>query len=421
MSDFNDLDAIFDRAAPAPSGPHRERVWEAVLAAAQPEAESSSSTYDPNEITNTGTMPALAPVVPMKPRRRPLYAALAAVAAVVVLIGGFVATRRNGRVITEPADQVTTTSARSTSTSPRRNPVTIDAKQLLASAPVDVTTFGPIAVGDFAYGLDRTPDGEIYFAGFDGFDATTFRVDTFNEKTGTATRYELPASFLKKLADGSMKYRGWTLGPSRILYGYEYQTASGPAVNVVAVPTELKRVSQVVAKEAVPPGATCERAPDGIRCGGKLVRSWVTNEGTTLGKTFDGDWYKFADAHKLTTEAASPATPAIDSGVDVTLPSGTVVTFTNLYAAFGSSQPAGLATQTGEFTNRECAFARVAYEGAGTTFVVCVDRSGGVRSSSYAALTGSLPGGSVELLTDGAFYTVRQTDTGSVLVKYPIG
>jgi hypothetical protein len=415
MSDFDDLDAIFERAAPAPSAEHREAVWQQVLAAAQP--SSTDATHDPNKITNTGTMPALAPVVEMRSRRRPLYAGLAAAAAVVVLIGAFAATRRNGRVATDPAGQVTTTTERSTTIGTRRAPISIDAKTLPLSAPDDVAAFGPIVVGDFAYGLDRTPDGEIYFAGFDAFDATTFRVDTFNEKSGAVTRYELPASFLKKLPDGSMKYRGWTLGPSRILYGYEYQTASGPAVNVVAVPTEVKRVSQVVAKESIPSGTTCSRAPDGIRCGTKLVRSWVTNEGTTLGKTFNGDWYNFTDAHRLTAETATQAT---DAGVDVTLPSGTVVTFTNLYTAFGSNLPAGITTRTAQFTNRECAFARVAYEGAGTTYVACVDRDGGVRARSFTALTGSLPGGPVELLTDGAYYTVRQTDTGSVLVKFSI-
>jgi hypothetical protein len=414
-SNAPDIADIYDRAAPAPAPPHRESVWELVLAEtlddSQPGPHAEPTTAE------------VSVVVPLRPRRR-RQPALAAAAAIVALVGtgAFVASRRHTNIVVGGQASSTTTSLptatnSSVAASPGE-PITVDALAIAKSTPIDVAPFGPIEVGDFEYGLERTPEGEFYVAGFNGPNPTAFHLDTFRD--GKVTRYELPASFLTKLPDGSLKYRGWTLGPMRVLYGYQYD-AAGRAVNVVAVPTEVKRVSQVVAKESIPSGSTCDRAPDGIRCGATLIRSWVTPEGTTLGKTFDGDWYDFDKAHRMSVGQALRLDAATDAGVVVKLPSGTAVTFTNLRTFFGSALPGGVTVSVGSFATGDCAFANVAYEGVGTTFVTCLRRDGSAQSTSYRAETGSLPGGPVGLLTDGAYYTVRQTDSGSVLVKFPFG
>jgi hypothetical protein len=414
-SNAPDIAEMYDRAAPAPAPPHRESVWELVLAETS-DASRPGTRAEPT----TASVPV---VVPLRPRRR-WQPALAAAAAIVALVGlgAFVTSRRHANIVVGGQSSSTTTSAPNATTasvaaSPGA-PITVDALAIANSTPIDVAPFGPIEVGDFEYGLERTPDGEFYVAGFNGPNPTAFHLDTFRD--GKATRYELPASFLTKLSDGTLKYRGWTLGPMRVLYGYQYD-ATGSAVNVVAVPTEVKRVSQVVAKESIPSGSTCDRAPDGIRCGATLIRSWVTPEGTTLGKTFDGDWYEFEKAHRLSVGQGRPLDAATDAGVVVKLPSGTAVTFTNLRTFFGSALPGGVTTSFGSFATAECAFANVTYEGSGTTFVTCLRRDGSVQSTSFRAETSSLPGGPVGLHTDGAYYTVRQTDTGSVLVKFPFG
>jgi hypothetical protein len=422
MNDEPDLNApdvtdLFDRAAPQPASSHRDSVFDLVLAEAATGAVPDTST-GPTTVTAPAGV-----VVPLRPRRRWQPALAAAAVVAVVGAGALVANRRHTNIVVGPESSSTTPLATSTSVvsiipSPSVAPITVDAVAMAKSTPIEVVTFGPIEVGDFEYGMERTPDGEFYVAGFNGPDPTAFHLDTFRD--GKATRYELPASFLTKLPNGSPKYRGWTLGPLRVLYGYQYD-ATGSAVNVVAVPTEVKRVSQVVAKEAVPAGATCGRAPDGIRCGPKLIRSWVTPEGTTLGKSFEGDWNEFEKAHRFSVGVAAPLDAATDAGVAVALPSGRVVTFTNLRTFFGSALPGGVTTQVGTFASGECAFANVTFEGSGTTFVSCVRADGTVQSTSYRAETGSLPGGPVGLLTDGAYYTVRQTDTGSVLVKFPFG
>jgi hypothetical protein len=415
MSDDRDINDLFDRAAPPPARTHSDEVWELVLAEAT-DGVAASATREP-------TTASVSVVVPLRSPRR-WQPALAVAAAIVVVVGtgAFVASRRHTNIVVGPEAASTTTIVPTPTVGntllPPAAPVTVDAVTLAKPTPVEVAAFGPIEVGDFEYGMERTPDGELYVAGFNGSNPTAFHLDTF--RGGSATRYELPASFLSKLPDGSLKYRGWMLGPMRVLYGYQYD-AEGTAVNVVAVPTEVKRVSQVVAKESIPAGSTCGRAPDGIRCGSKLVRSWVTPEGTTLGKTFDGDWYEFEKAHGLSVEQARQFDSSTDAGVAVTLPSGTVVTFTRLRTFFGNSLPGGVTRMVGRFGAGECAFANVAYEGSGTTFVACLRPDGTVRSTSYQAETGSLPGGPVGLLTDGAYYTVRQTDAGSVLVKFPFG
>lgn len=428
MTERDDIADLFAQAAPTWSPDHRDRVFADVLAAAEAggglESATSSTERSDEGKDPTGT---LAAVTPLRPRRSPLlWLSVAAAAVVISGIAGVLVGRRDAKVVVTSAESTSTTSPSASSPDPSSIPTgafTVDATKVASTGPIVVATMAPIAVGDFAYGLGRTPDGSIYFAGYDAYEPTAFRVDVFDQGATSATRYDLPASFLRKNPDGSLKYRGWTLGPARVLYGYEYETAADVPIYVIAVPTSGRRASQVVAKEAVASAVTCERSPTGIRCGSSVVRTWVDAQGATLGQRFDGDWYDFDVAHEVQTFDAAPANDATDTGVTVPLENGATVTFTNLYRAFlndGPPQMAGVSTSRAIFGGRACAIANISWEGGGPTFVACPKADGSVASTTFGPLTGSLPGGNVELLTDDAYYTIASNDTETMLVKFPL-
>jgi hypothetical protein len=298
--------------------------------------------------------------------------------------------------------------------------IVVDATTIATPRAERLVEFGPIAVGDLTYRLDRAPDSTMYFIGQKSFNDDTMLVDIFDLGVKKSTRYEIPESFRRKNADGSARYNNWMLGPDRVLYAQVADIRDGATVAIIAVPTTGPKASQVAARVSVGDAFPCVADPRGMRCATQVILPWIAADGSPLGKSFEGDWYDFAKAHNV-VEAAPGYVNGSAAGkpTTVTLANDTKVTFDKMQQAIGGgTNQFGTRGWSGTFDGKQCAFGNVAWESTGTTFATCIGADGKAATTRFAAASGSLPGGSIELMTDGAFYTVEQTGTGSTLVRY---
>jgi hypothetical protein len=419
----------------------------------------------PTDIVELDSSPSTTVVRQLRPNRRPLYTALAVAAAAVVAIGGIaLVQRKDSTTVAGPSSSeatttttiettttiastvpptsatsaVATTAKTTTAPKPTTTPATtapsettvappkadfvIDALKVGKPKGEKVATFDGAATGDFQSFLSRTPQNTLYYAGYTGFELNGFLFVFFADSTGPQASYSLPTSFLRKYPNGTSVYRDWHAGPERVAYGLQYAEGSGTPNAIVAVPTTGSKNGSVAAKVDLDGKDPCRLGPDGVMCGKPLDESvklkWIKPDGSELGQRFEGDWSDFGESHSIGTEVSQPISD--DTPIIVKLGDDRTVALVNLrslYTSAGNTGPSGGLVNRGFFGAGECLLVNVGWEGNDTSFSACV-KDGKVKTAAWGNPVGSLPGGNLDLIVDGAYYAVEANGTRYDLVKY---
>ena len=479
----DEIASLFENAAPTATKDHREQVFAQVVARANGQVDPPARVTPQVRLTAVDRDPTFeleaipAHVAALRVRRSARYLALAA--AVVVLIGtaGIVAGRnRKESTINVQSNQkdvpttaapgttlplatssstsvassttatqttvavtVATTAAAvpetpttvrrassttSTSTTvPNDGRTTIDATTVAKPAGTVIATFDGAAVGDLYTRLGRTPEGNVYYLGFSA-DQRTFAVQFFADATGPTARYELPASFLAKGANGTPLYSHWVVGPDRVLYGVRLAVAEGLPAEVVAVPTTGPSAGTAVARADATGSTGCWPSSTGITCGdpARVVLEWVAVDGDHTGQAFDSaSWLRSPRAEVPNLYSAMLNG---DAPISLGLPNGRTLELTNLrtwMVKAGHGEPLAVSVRIVRASAKEtCVRVGVGWENTGSSFAVCIP-AGTASTPAVTALgvaMSSLPGGSLEVTSENSVYTVEAAGKRFNLVRY---
>jgi hypothetical protein len=309
--------------------------------------------------------------------------------------------------------------AATTSVPSKQSSIVFDALTLGSSQGSVLATFDGAVVGDFESGLGRTPEGGTYYAGYTSNARDHYFVQFFADGALPASRYELPTEYLAKSTSGGNLYGSWMVGPGRVLYGMQFKELGLALVAIVAVPTNGPKDGTVVARADAGGHIGCWPTSAGIQCDiVGMVQPWVDPSGAATGRTFP-------DATWLVSPAAASAKLVLledmfteNKPIPVKLPDGRTISVTNLLPWI--ELPAAVISfrELSTSQGRTCVLGAVGGEGGSQSFELCIDDAGKVTSTTLGTAAHSLMGGSLQMTTDKAMYTIEPSGDRFDLIRY---